>query len=144
MVVKPRSQRRAGEATQAVVSAGQAVPAIGDVERDLAERDGDHGEIDAAAPHDQQAEQRAGQPAQQHPGEHGQRRAGGEIFQRQAGAVRAQAEIGGMAEAHDAGEAQQQVERHGGKAEDQDAAGQVRYSRPASAARTGRSAAAPR
>ena len=30
-------ERRAGEATQAVVSAGKAVPAIGNVERDLAE-----------------------------------------------------------------------------------------------------------
>ena len=83
-------------------------------------------------------------PPSSDPGEDGQRRAGGEVFQRQAGAIRAQPEIGGMAEAHDAGEAEQQVERHRGKAEDQDAASQARYSRRALAARRELSAAASR
>ena len=47
-----------------------------------------------------------------------------EITQRQARAIGAEAEIGGVAEAQDAGEAQQQIEPHGGEAEDQNAPGE--------------------
>ena len=45
------------------------------------------------------------------------------IFQDQAGAVGAEPEIGGVAEAQHAGEAQQQVEAHRGQREHQHAAG---------------------
>ena len=47
-----------------------------------------------------------------------------EIVQRQARAIGAEAEIGGVAEAQHAGEAEQQVEPHRGQAEHQHAAGE--------------------
>ena len=49
-----------------------------------------------------------------------------EIAQRQTGAVGAQPEIGGMAEAQHAGEPQQQVQPHRGQAEHQHAPGERR------------------
>ncbi len=118
---KAEMERLAREATQPVVAAGKRAPPEGDVVEHLAEGDRDHGEIDAAAMHDERAEDRAGDPAQKHPQKERQRRARGEVFQRQARAIGAEPEIGGMAERQNAGEAQQEVERHGGQAQHQHA-----------------------
>src|ERR1700722_13949492 len=111
------------EVAQSVKTAGKAVPAISQVVPELPEGDGAHREINAAAAHDQKPEQRPGQTTEQRAGQHRKRRRMHEITQCQPGAVSAKAEIGRMAEAQYTGEAQQQIEPHGGKAKNQDAAG---------------------
>src|ERR1700690_622628 len=62
-----KMQRLTGEAAQAVVSAGQVVPTVSNIERHLAECDRDHREITPAPAHDQQAEQRAQSTTEQNP-----------------------------------------------------------------------------
>ena len=101
------ADRLAMKIAQAVEAAGEIVPAIGEVIPELAEGDRAHGEIDAAAAHDQHAEQRAGQTAEQRAGQHGKRRRMHEVAQRQSGAVGAEPEIGGVAKTQYAGEAEQ-------------------------------------
>src|SRR6516225_9283819 len=59
-------QRLAAPATQPVIAPGDVVPAEGDEVEDLAEGDGDHGEIDAAQPHDEGADDGGGQGAGEH------------------------------------------------------------------------------
>jgi len=83
----------------------------------LAKRDGAHREIDAAAAYDQQSEQSAGQSAEQRAGGDRHRRRVRQIAQCQSGTVGAQPEIGRMAEAQHAGEAEQHIEPHGGEPE---------------------------
>ncbi len=95
----------------------RSVPAEGDEIEDLAEGDRHHGEIDAAPPRDERAERRAGDDAEQHAEGDGEWRAGRQQLQRQPGAVGAEAEIGGMAEGQYAGEAEEEIERHGAEAE---------------------------
>ena len=109
---------------QAVEAAGEIVPAIGEVIPELAEGDRAHGEIDAAAAHDQHAEQRAGHAAEQRAGQHGKRRRMHEVAQRQPGAVGAKPEIGGVPETQYAGKAEQNVEPHGRQSEHQHLAGE--------------------
>ena len=116
--------RLAREAAQAVVAAGERAPLEGDVVEHLAEGDRHHGEIDAAPPHDQQAEDRAADAAEQDAAEHRERRARRQIFQRQPGAIGAEPEIGGVAEGQHAGEAEQEVERHRGQPQHQHAGGE--------------------
>ena len=105
-------ERLAGEAAQAVIAAGQRAPLEGDVVEHLAERDRHHGEIDTAPPHDQGAEDGAAEAAQQHSQDQRQRRAERDEFQRQSGAVGAEAEIGGMTERQHAGKSKQEIQRH--------------------------------
>ena len=104
--------RHALPAGQPVIAAGDRVPAIGDEIEHLAEGDRHHREIDAAQAHDQHADDRRGDG----PGDHADRDAGervrDQVFDRQAGAVDAEAEIGGVAERQNAGEAQQEIQRH--------------------------------
>src|SRR5208337_3994295 len=52
-------------------------------------------------------------------------RPGAQVFDRHRGAVRAETEIGGVAERQDAGEAEQEVERHCRQPHDDDAAGEL-------------------
>src|SRR5581483_7775987 len=113
--------RLARKAAQAVVAAGERRPLEGDVIEHLAEGDGDHGEIDAAAMHHQRAEQRAGDAAKERSHEQAERRREGEKFERQAAAISAQSEPGGVAEGEHAGEAEQEVDRHGGERQHQHA-----------------------
>ena len=119
-------ERRPIEAAQPVIAAGQIIPTVGDVKRHLAERDRHHREINPAAAHDQQPEQRARPAAEQHAHQHRQRCRGGEKLQRQPGPVGAETEIRRVPETHDAGEAEQDVERHRGEAQHQHAAGECR------------------
>ena len=58
-------ERLAREAAQPVIAAGERAPLEGDVVEHLAEGDRHHGEIDAAPAHDERAEDRAGEAAEQ-------------------------------------------------------------------------------
>ena len=117
-------ERLTREAAQAVVAAGQRAPLKGDVVEHLAERDRHHGEIDAAPPHDQGAEDGAAEAAQQHSQHQRQRRARRQEFQRQSGAIGAEAEIGGVTERQHAGKSKQEIQRHRRQPEHQHAGGE--------------------
>ena len=67
-VERAEIQRLALEAAQAVVAAGHRAPLERDVIKHLAEGDRHHGEIDAAAAHQQHAKQRADDAAEEHAG----------------------------------------------------------------------------
>src|SRR6476659_8130979 len=101
-----------GPADKSIVAAGHCVPAKRNEIESLTEGDRHHGEIDAAQANDQRADKRANKDAEA--------RARDEIFQRHAGAIGAEAEIGGMAEGEHAGIAEQEVQRHRRKAENDD------------------------
>ena len=115
-------QRLALEAAQAVVAAGHRAPLERDVIKHLAEGDRHHGEIDAAAAHQQHAKQRADDAAEERAGDDRNRRAQHRPFEDEAGAIGAEPEPGGVTERQHAGEAEQEIERHGGEAEHQHAA----------------------
>ena len=108
-----------------VVAAGHRAPLECDVVKHLAEGDRHHGEIDAAPPHDQRAENRAGR----------RRRAacratsasgvlGARNLSVKPGAVGAKPEICGMAERQHAGKAEQEIQRHRRQPEHQHAGGE--------------------
>ena len=86
------------EPGKAVLAASHLVPAHHDEVEKLADRDGDHGEIDAAPAHHQRPEQGRGDAADQGADDDRERRAGREIFQRHAGAIGAEPEIGRLSE----------------------------------------------
>ena len=100
----------------AVVAAGQRVPAVGEPPHALSERERDHQKIDAGGADREQAEQGGKQSA----AEHAERYDEPEIVaqaelvacRQDRGHVGADAEIGGLAERGEAGEAEQDVEAH--------------------------------
>src|SRR4029077_1902316 len=104
--------RVAGESAQSVVAAGQRTPLKGDVIEHLAESDRHHREVDAASSHDQGAENRAANAAEQHPENERKRRAGRQEFERQPGAIGPKSEPGGVAERQHAGKTKQEIHRH--------------------------------
>src|SRR5262249_50558535 len=123
---QPEIERLAGEAAQSVISSGQRAPLEGDIVEDLAERDGDHGEVDAAPAHDERAQQGAGNAAEQHPAQERQRGARSEELEREARPVGAEPEIGGMPERQHAREAEQEIHRHCAEPEHQHARAECR------------------
>src|SRR3984893_8164612 len=119
-------ERLAREASQAVVAAGDGAPLERDVIEHLPERDGDHGEINAAAAHDQRSEDRAGDTAHQHAAQQRERRARGEELQRETGPIGTESEVSRMPERQHAGEPEQEVDGHGGEPEHEYAGAQRR------------------
>src|ERR1700751_882374 len=91
-------KRLSREAAQAVVASGHRAPLKGDVVEDLAEGDGDHGEVNAAPAGDKRAEQRPGNAAEERAADERQRRARGEKLERESRPVSAQPEPRGVAE----------------------------------------------
>ena len=114
--------RPAGQ-VEAVVAAGERVPAIGEPPDTLSERQRDHQKVDAARPDGNESEQGGGRRADER-AQHDHRREvpsqaelvfGGE----DRGEIGADAEVGGLAERGEAGEAEQDVEAHGEDGEHQ-------------------------
>ena len=103
---KSQIDRHAVPAGEPVIAAGDRVPAIGDEVKDLTEGDRHHGEVNAPQAHDQQADECGGDGAGDHPDCHADQCARHQIFDREADTVDTEAEIGGVAERQNAGEAQ--------------------------------------
>jgi len=101
--------RYAPPAGQAVIAAGDRVPLIGDEVEDLAEGDRHHREIDAAQAHDQGADHGGRQGARGNADRDAEQRARHQVFYGEADAVNAEAEIGGMTERQNPGEAQEEI-----------------------------------
>ncbi len=124
--------RPAGD-IDAVVAAGERVPAIGEPPDALAERKRDHQEIDAAGADREQPEKRRRRRADQHAQQHHQPKIpaqadivfGGED-RRQIGA---DAEIGRLAERSEAGKTEQKVDAHRQDGEDERAGGEQHHER---------------
>ena len=119
-IYMPRARPRARpHADHPIVAAGELHPLEAHRIGDLREGERQHRQINARQPHDEEAEQRGEGPARD--GGRDQRR-----FHRHAALrhqqpcrIGAEPEIGGMAEAHDAAIADQEVQREGGECEDQ-------------------------
>ena len=106
------------DAENAVRAAGDAFPLKQDGPDDLREREREHREIDAGEPHGEPAEQkRPGEPGERR-GHKGERRGRGEKLDQQAGAIGAEPEIGGVAEAVQARRAHDEMQR--GREQDRD------------------------
>src|ERR1700689_167461 len=93
----------------AVVTAGDRTPLKGDEIEHLAEGDRAHGEINAPQPGDNRTDDRRLDRADHDAIQDGERRARLQVFYGHCGAIGAEAEIGGMAEGQDAGEAQEKI-----------------------------------
>jgi hypothetical protein len=91
-------QRLTRETGQAILAAGDLVPAHGDEVEQLAERDRDHREVNAALAHHQRAEQGCGDSGCQRPDRDREWGAHRDVLQDEASTITAQAEPGRVTE----------------------------------------------
>ena len=131
LVGQVEPETRPGGDIDAVVAAGERVPAISEPPDALAERQRDHQEIDAAGADREQPEERRGRRADQHAQQHHQPKIpaqaeivfGGE----DRGQISADAEIRRLAERGEADKAEQKIDAHRQDREDERAGGQQHH-----------------
>ena len=111
---------RRPDADEPIVAARHLDPLERDGVEDLRRGERQHGEVDARQPHDEEAEQRRPERGGDRRERQRELHRRAEMAQRQRGAIGAEPEIGGMAEAHEAAGADQEMQREGEQAEDQD------------------------
>ena len=115
-----RADRPHDDALQAVGAAGQPVELVGELVQDQGDAERDHQAGQVGAAQDEKAGQEAEQRRRADRGGHAEPGIGRQQLGAQGRAVRAEAEERGVAERHDAGVAEDQVEREREQREDRD------------------------
>src|SRR2546422_480375 len=121
--LEPR-EIRVGDLRHALLPARDLVPLEADGPDDLREGQREHGEVDAREPHAEEAEHDSKEAGEEPGGGEGEKKRHSGLLHEEPGRVGADAEIGGVAERHQPGVADKEIEAGGEERPDHDVIGE--------------------